>query len=67
MRCRDCKVPLTRRVTYSTEMTSFKGIARCGPCYLRNRRSFRFRKTVKKLVAVVGEDLIAACILEVEE
>lgn len=64
-RCKDCEVQITKRVTFSSEMyKSNKQIIRCGSCYLKNRRTFRFRRTVKALVATIGEDLVSACILE---
>jgi hypothetical protein len=66
-KCKDCKVPITRRVTYSSEHgKGGKALVRCGPCYLKNRRSFRFRRTVKRLVGEMGEELVTACILEAE-
>ena len=65
--CRDCKQPVNKRVTYSGELYRSKGAVRCGYCYLRNRKAFRFRKEVRALVAVIGEDLVASCILEAGE
>ena len=67
-KCEDCGVAMTRRVTFSNEVgRSTNAITRCGTCYLRNRRSFRFRRTVKELMAQIGEDLVIACILEATE
>jgi len=66
-KCRDCKSAMTKRVTYSGEIYKSKGQVRCGYCYLRNRKTYRFRKQVRGLIAVIGEDLIASCILEAGE
>ena len=65
IRCIDCQQLLTKRVTYSGEFYQVaKPNPRCGKCYLRNRRSFRFRREVTRLTEQIGTDFMAAIILE---
>ena len=66
-RCIDCDVVITKRVTYSSEYNQVASkTPRCGKCYLRSRRSFRFRQEVKLLCEQIGTDLVAALVLEEE-